>query len=442
MPTPNKSRRTLQDFVDTRRVRSGPHLPPGRAYLRASQDKSRAQAPPESAFPRKLSAFLRNQVGGWLFSYLKFRLGPRHSFLTYAPGDNGIYRLAGDSYFKGGDAGGDEIRMAVAGDWATGTDESDRIARRMQSFQPHFTVHLGDVYYVGDQEEVEANYLGGAGGQSVKWPVGSVGAFALNGNHEMYANGHAYFDSLLPAMGVRAEAGAPPGKQKASFFCLRNDYWDVIGIDTGYNSVGLPFLELVPWFAPSCKLHDDLLGWLRSTVKPGESQRGLVLLGHHQYYSAFESIYPKPAQQLAEFINRPVLWFWGHEHRLAVYGKARIGGIEAFGRCVGHAGMPVDIGAAPKTSEYPLVIYDDRQYAVLDGTPVGFNGLTNLTFRGDSLAVEHRDINNQLLLREEWQTRNGILSGIRIERGLQDPKLVEMRDLTVAIGGSQARAAG
>ncbi len=442
MPAPSEGRRSLRDFVDTRRVRTGPHLPPARAYLRASSDKARAQAPPEASFPRKLSAFLRNQVGGWLFSYLKFRLGPRHHFQTYGgAGDNGIYRLVGDSYFNETPMENEEIRLALAGDWATGTDESDRIAQRMKGFQPHFTVHLGDVYYVGDKDEVEANYLG-AGSGSVRWPVGSVGAFALNGNHEMYANGDAYFESVLPAMGVRPESGAPPGKQKASFFCLRNNDWDVIGIDTGYNSVGLPFLELVPWFAPSCKLRDELLDWLRFTVKPGESQRGLVLLGHHQYYSAFESIYPKPAQQLAEFIKRPVLWFWGHEHRLAVYGKAGIGGIEAFGRCVGHAGMPVDIGVAPKTSEYPLVIYDDRQYAVLDGTPVGFNGLTNLTFRGDSLTVEHRDINNQLLLTEVWQTRNGILTGSRIERGLQDPKLVAVRDLSDAIGGGQARAAG
>jgi hypothetical protein len=380
-------------------------------------------------------------VFGWLLSYIKFRFGPRHSFQTYdATGDTGIYSLAGDSYFSGVSAVDEDIRVCVAGDWATGTDESDRVAQRITAFRPHYTIHLGDVYYVGDEDEVAANYLGnaqpGSGQRSVLWPVGTVGAFALNGNHEMYANGDAYFRSILPAMGIRPKPGAKPGKQKASFFCLRNSHWDVVGIDTGYNSVGLPALELIPWFAPSCKLPDQLIDWLRTTVKLQESNRGLVLLGHHQYYSAFERSFPRPAQQLAQFIKRPVLWFWGHEHRMAVYGKASAGGIQAFGRCLGHGGMPVDIGVAPKADQAPLVMYDDREYTVLEGTPVGFNGTANLTFHGERLTVQYRDINDQLLLTEEWRTQDGVLIGSRIERGLENPRLISVRELNEAIGGA------
>jgi len=189
-------------------------------------------------------------------------------------------------------------------------------------------------------------------------------------------------------------------------------------------------------------LPDQLVDWLRTTVKLEESQRGLVLLGHHQYYSAFERGFPRPAQQLAEFIKRPVLWFWGHEHRMAVYGKASIGGIEAFGRCLGHGGMPVDIGVAPKAGEAHLVMYDDRQYTELEGTWVGFNGIANLTFHGELLTVEYRDINYQLLLTEAWRTERGILIGNRIERGLDDPKLVNVRDLNDAVGGVLLPAAG
>jgi hypothetical protein len=437
--------RGLRDFLDVRTFKDRPHLPPARAHLRASLEKSRLEAPPGSSFPRKLSAFLRNQVFSWFFSYIKFRLGPRHRFQIYdGTGDRGIYPLAGDSYFVGDSPADEDIRISVAGDWATGTDESDRVAQRMLAFRPHYTVHLGDVYYVGDEDEADANYLGraGSGRRAVMWPIGSVGAFALNGNHEMYANGQAYFQSILPAMGVRAKPDAQPGKQKASFFCLRNSHWDVVGVDTGYNSVGLPILELIPWFAPSCKLPDQLLDWLRTTVKLQESSRGLVMMGHHQYYSAFESGFPRPARQLAEFIRRPVLWFWGHEHRMAVYGKGSAGGIEAFGRCLGHGGMPVDIGVPPKAGQAPLVLYDEREYTRLDGTPVGFNGIANLTFRGDRLTVQYRGIDDQLLLTEEWRTHDGVLTGSRIERGLEDPKLIAVRDLNVAIGGAQSQAAG
>src|SRR5262249_9522769 len=157
--------------------RGRPHLPPARAHLRASLEKSRTEAPPGSSFPRKLSAFLRNQVFGWVLNYIKFRFGPRHRFQTYDGGeDSGIYKLAGDSYFGGGLSSDEEIRVSIAGDWATGTDESDRVARRMSAFRPHYTIHLGDVYYVGDEDEVEANYLGtaqpGSGMRSVLWPVG------------------------------------------------------------------------------------------------------------------------------------------------------------------------------------------------------------------------------------------------------------------------------
>ncbi len=447
MPTAPDGPRKLRDFVDVRTFKGRPHLPPARAHLRARLEKSRAEAPPGSSFPRKLSAFLRNQVFGWLFSYVKFRFGPRHRFQTYdGAEDDGIYRLAGDSYFGGGSPADEEIRVSIAGDWATGTEESDRIAQRIAAAAPHYTIHLGDVYYVGDEEEVAANYLGtaepGSRMRSVLWPLGSVGSFALNGNHEMYANGNAYFESILPAMGVRPRLGAPPAKQKASFFCLRNEHWDVIGIDTGYNSVGLPVLELIPWFAPSCKLPDQLVDWLRKTVELDQSDRGLVLFGHHQYYSAFECGFPKPAQQLSDLIKRPVLWFWGHEHRMAVYGKFSVGGIEAFGRCLGHGGMPVDIGIAPRPGEAPLVLYDDRQYTVLEETGVGFNGIANLTFRGEVLTVEYRDVNDQLLLTEVWRTDRGALIGTRIEPGLDDPKLVTVGDLNNGIGGVRLRATG
>jgi hypothetical protein len=60
----------------------------------------------------------------------------------------------------------------------------------------------------------------------------------------MYAlGGSAYFDRMLPTLGL-IEGGFSQG-QKASFFCLENEFWRVIALDTGYNSVGLPLLEYI-----------------------------------------------------------------------------------------------------------------------------------------------------------------------------------------------------
>src|SRR5262249_26444131 len=159
----------------------------------------REVAPPEAPFPRKLAAFVRTRVLEWVFNYLRFRFGPKHRFQTYdQANEDGIYPLAGDSYFHETAAPDEVIRISVAGDWATGTQESEEIAQRITEFSPHYTIHIGDVYYVGDKKEVERNCLGhapaGSDMQAVEFPVGSIAGFALNGNHEMYANGEGYFE--------------------------------------------------------------------------------------------------------------------------------------------------------------------------------------------------------------------------------------------------------
>ena len=44
---------------------------------------------------------------------------------------------------------------------------------------------------------------------------------------------------------------------------------------------------------------DKQLTWLREIVRPKDDNRGVILVTHHQYYTAFpDHNYPKPAQQL------------------------------------------------------------------------------------------------------------------------------------------------
>lgn len=419
--------RKLDDLMDMPRQ-------PGMSHMRRQMDRANREAPPQASFPNRLSAFLRHQVFGWVGAYLKNFIRRKHKFLTYeTTSQTGVYPLAA----------GEEVRVSMCGDWGTGTREAFEVAERMMESDPHYTIHLGDIYYVGGTEEVSENCLGVSdektGAPGLVWPIGSTGSFALNANHEMYANGDAYFDLFLPKLGVRPQPGAPPSGQAASYFCLQNEWWSVIGLDTGYNSVGWAIIEYI--FRPNARLEKALLEWLKESVQPKTNGRALVLLSHHQYYSAFESQYPKAADQLADMIDRPVLWFWGHEHRMAAYGAHRVdGGITAFGRCLGHGGMPVDIRDPIVHPEFPPALYDDRRYPDLFSEPVGYNGFANLRFNGNRLAVEYKDLRGNVILSEEWESREGRLHGIDIRPGIADPD-IKIGDLNAAIGRPAALGA-
>jgi hypothetical protein len=149
-------------------------------------------------------------------------------------------------------------------------------------------------------------------------------------------------------------------------------------------------------------LETKLLNWLRTAVRPGAFRKATLLLSHHQYFTAFNDYqYPKPAQQLREFFGgQPVVWLWGHEHRLGLYEPFTTqGGITAYGRCVGHAGMPVETGI-PNTAKAPLLRYDSRTHPLDDGTVVGENGYVLGTVNAAQLTLEYRDIRNTLLWKE------------------------------------------
>jgi hypothetical protein len=173
-------------------------------------------------------------------------------------------------------------------------------------------------------------------------PMGAKGSFALNGNHEMYADGNGYWKMVLPRMGLKERGNSEWGAgQWASFFCLENKHWRIIGLDTGYNSTRFDWgkvpvlqrskwLRKTTWFKPGCTIPEALFAWLKSAVNPDGDKRGLILLSHHGPHSAFEAWYQIPAKQLAKVIHRPVIWFWGHEHRLAIYEKFRAASVRAL----------------------------------------------------------------------------------------------------------------
>lgn len=429
-----------------------------------------------------LNAFLPGRLSRWIPHVVRYWFHKKYPFRDYSsPGrGNGVYPIE------------NRATLSILGDWGTGTDEAHEVADQVRKFQPDLTIHLGDVYYAGDATEVRENFFGEKTSPytPVKWPMGAKGSFALTGNHEMYARGSGYFNSILPRMGLCAPptnaaaakaatssgpvdtasidaarldsarpASASPQSsadsatlpvpasetasewgsgQWASFFCLQNDHWRIVGVDTGYNSIAfdwgrVPGLSRLKWLRkslhlkPKCNIPEPAMRWLESTLRIGDQNdhRGIILLSHHGSHSAFAEWYRYPAMQLARLIHRPVIWFWGHEHKLAIYGKfAPPNGIESHARCIGHAGMPVERGVPPDL-ECNLAGWDNRIYNNDEHLYVGYNGHVNLRLDGPALHADYIDLKGQLLFTEDWRVdpQTGALAGPNLKQVIVDPNV-------------------
>jgi predicted phosphodiesterase len=196
-------------------------------------------------------------------------------------------------------------KIALVSDWGTGTPAAQEVAKRIRDLAPNHVIHLGDVYYAGTKKEIKERFRD-------YWPYGSSHSWALNSNHEMYSGGHGYFEETLKNF-----------KQPGSYFNLRNQDWQIIGLDTGYVDHNLN-KEQVHWL--SAQLND--------------SSAKTILLCHHQLFSSYEvqgeRIEQWPEIKAALEAGKITAWFWGHEHKCVVYESHR----NTKGRCIGHGGLP------------------------------------------------------------------------------------------------------
>jgi hypothetical protein len=226
----------------------------GFAHSRISAHFQAARAAYSTTTYDPIAAFLPSRLFEWIPQVAKYWFHKKHAFRDYTTHGKGTGINPID----------DRVKICIAGDWGTGTDEARIVAAAMEKADADFTIHLGDVYYVGDSNEVKENFLGEKTSPyaPVKWPIGAKGSFALNGNHEMYADGNGYWKMVLPRMGLKERGSEWGAGQWASFFCLENKHWRIIGLDTGYNSTRfewgkVPVLQRSKWLrkTTSFKLH-------------------------------------------------------------------------------------------------------------------------------------------------------------------------------------------
>jgi Calcineurin-like phosphoesterase len=277
---------------------------------------------------------------------------------------------------------GESARLILVGDWASGVKRARDVADHMELFalegveqkRDTHVICLGDVYYAGLDDEYENRCL-------AWWPVkrsdrAKIGSWALNGNHDMYCGGHGYFGKLLADSRFKAQ-------HRSSYFLLENAAWRIAGLDTAYDP---------PDPRGECgNLYGNQAAWLAGHFDREPAKR-IMLLSHHQPFSAWEKRSPLLERALAPvFAQRQIdAWFWGHEHRCAVYRGARY---VQFASLIGHGGVPVMVGRkgnarkAPFTYEYRETHTSGYQY--LGFIVVDIDGRTCVATYYNERGLEH-----------------------------------------------------
>jgi hypothetical protein len=266
-----------------------------------------------------------------------------------------------------------DARILLVGDWGSGLPRAQKVAARMVEelanggrAQPH-VIHLGDVYCSGSKREYERRFL-------KYWPVAQgahIGSYSLNGNHDMYTGGHAYYRTCLTDPRFERQNGC-------SFFALRNDYWQFLALDTTYEDGGL---------------HGRQAEWARSPIADAPAMKN-ALVSHHQLFSAHED----GAETLVEKI-RPVLdtgrvdaWAWGHEHRCIEYAETRWDDVRVgFSSCIGHGGIPEYLVMKEGSTKPQPWVYEYLRHYGTGWEPWDTFGFAVLELSDDRMKVRYID---------------------------------------------------
>jgi hypothetical protein len=257
-------------------------------------------------------------VAGWaecLTTYLGYKALLQNPM--YRPNENPVFDLK------------DAKKLAIIGDWGTGLQQAKLVLEQVGAIKPDILLHLGDVYFAGTESETQNNFL-----SICRSVLGNIPIYSLCGNHDMYSSGRGYY-SLLDQIG-----------QKASYFCLQNDDWMFLAMDTGFHDNN-PFTVSTNMTQLVTQDGWSEADWHLNQIK-NVGDRKIVLLSHHQLFSPFGSVgsvdevnyayNPNLYEIFAPVLPRVEWWFWGHEHTLGIFDPYM--GLKR-GRCVGASAVPV-----------------------------------------------------------------------------------------------------
>lgn len=239
-----------------------------------------------------------------------------------------------------------QTKVAIIGDWGTGDEVAINLLHQVASMSPDVVIHLGDVYYAGTHNEEQNNFL------DICRQILSTNVVVLSmcGNHDMYSGGSGYYwlvDQL---------------SQQASYFCVRNQYWQILAMDTGHNDNN-PFTVATNMTSLVTQANWSEAAWHLQKIQQAGTAK-TILMSHHQLFSPFTSLGKNNSQLYAYNPNlltnfQAVLpqvawWFWGHEHTLAIYDPYM--GLQR-GRCVGASAVPVFTDQQSYTAAAGLTTY-------------------------------------------------------------------------------------
>ena len=259
-----------------------------------------------------------------------------------------------------------DARIGIIGDWGTGQPDARAVLQQMARRKPQVAIHLGDIYYSATQFEVD-NYFWKIWKDVLNLPASGIASYTLAGNHDMFGGGAAYYN-LLDRLG-----------QPASYFCLRNDNWQIIALDTGLH-------DCKPTGTDPTYLEQTEVDWLRDKIQ-NRGNRRTMLLSHHQLFSAFEDIpgsgpvNQKLYSQLKDLLPNVAIWLWGHEHNQVIYKKY----LGVLGRCIGHGAFPIGFDENPKIKHAEIPVEDVR----LSGNPFLDHGYVVVDLNGRNAKISY-----------------------------------------------------
>ena len=314
---------------------------------------------------------------GWaecLTTYLAFKASA--GTLPYRPHQDVVLPLPANA------------KIAIVGDWGTGDSVAVNLLQQVATFKPDILLHLGDVYYSGTQGEANDNFLA-----VCRHVLGATTPlYSLCGNHDMYSGGAGYY-WLIDHIG-----------QKSSYFCLENNDWLFLAMDTGYNdhdpltvATNMTALVNLPGWSEA--------NWHLNKIRQAGKHR-IGVFSHHQSFSPFSSVgslngkahayNPNLYANFQSILQKIDIWFWGHEHTLALYDPYMD---LQRGRCVGASAVPVftnqqkyatatglqTLNNGPMPTWNPSAILGDN------GTDYN-NGFAILTLKGPVATVNYYQV--------------------------------------------------